>query len=247
MEKLPVNSRVLAEMAEEPGQGLEMNGRTARMGGIIAEKRMKATRAGGMMCFLQLEDLYGATEVLVFPRVYQRLGQELEADRAVLLEGKLSVREDEAPKLLLEAAVPLEAGPGALSPLPQASGPALGGADAYPPAGMAGPQAGFSAFPPGEAPPPARFDETMLPEPMRERPFHPPAEKDPRTLYLRLSGPEDRERAARILMTAPGPIRVVFLFPGGGQREAPHNLFVEEDFPRDALERAFGPGAAALR
>ena len=54
------------------------------------------------MAFLQLEDLYGTTEVLVFPKVYERVSELLRTDSPVLLTGKLSVREEEAPKLLLD-------------------------------------------------------------------------------------------------------------------------------------------------
>ena len=57
-----------------------------------------------IMAFVQLEDLYGATEVLVFPRVYERYRSVLLGDSVVLLNGRLSVREDEAPKLILESA-----------------------------------------------------------------------------------------------------------------------------------------------
>ena len=76
--------------------------KTVSMGGLIAEKKMKAVKSGNMMAFLQLEDLYGTTEVLVFPKVYERVSELLRTDSPVLLTGKLSVREEEAPKLLLD-------------------------------------------------------------------------------------------------------------------------------------------------
>ena len=81
--------------------------RSVAMGGLIAEKRMKATKNGSMMAFVQLEDLYGVTEVLVFPKVYDRVSQMLKTDDPVLMSGKLSIREDEAPKLLLDRIAPL--------------------------------------------------------------------------------------------------------------------------------------------
>ena len=81
-------------------------------------------------------------------------------------------------------------------------------------AGPAGPPATY--VPPG----PARFDERRC-RAHAGAAFQPPAERDPRTLCLRLSGPEDREKAARILMITPGPIRVVFAYPGGERRMRP--------------------------
>ena len=222
LENLPVNARTLKDLADEPDHGMRMDGQGVRMGGIIAEKRMKATRSGSMMCFLQLEDLYGVTEVLVFPRVYERVGSQLEVDQAVLLGGRLSVREEEEPKLLLEGVGPLQAG---------AEGKDL-----------------FAADPsPRQAPAPG-FDESSLPEPMRARPFvRAQAQPDGRTLYIGLTRREDRERAARILMPTPGCIRVVFHYPDGQEQEAPHNLFVGQGFRRQALEAAFGAGNVALK
>ncbi len=113
LNQLEVNSRFLASLAEEsPDGGMSMDQMTVRMGGIIAEKKMKAARSGNMMAFVQLEDLYGVTEVLVFPKVYERVSHLLIEDTAVLMTGKLSVREEESPKLLLDSVVPLR---GALS------------------------------------------------------------------------------------------------------------------------------------
>ena len=104
---LEVNSRFLAELAERSDHGMAYDQRVVRMGGLIAEKKMKAVKSGNMMAFVQLEDLYGVTEVLVFPKVYERVSAQLQADEAVVMTGKLSVREDEDAKLLLERVAPL--------------------------------------------------------------------------------------------------------------------------------------------
>ena len=105
---LEVNSRFLAELTEHPDHGMEYDQRVVRMGGLIAEKKMKAVKSGNMMAFVQLEDLYGVTEVLVFPKTYERVSAMLVPETAVLMQGRLSVREDEAPKLLLESVQPLK-------------------------------------------------------------------------------------------------------------------------------------------
>ena len=104
---LEVNSRFLAELAERSDHGMAYDQRVVRMGGLIAEKKMKAVKSGNMMAFVQLEDLYGVTEVLVFPKVYDRVSSQLMTDEAVVMTGKLSVREDEDAKLLLERVAPL--------------------------------------------------------------------------------------------------------------------------------------------
>ena len=108
LSKLRVSSQTLAELTEAPDGGMSWDQKTVRMGGLVAEKKLKCTKSGGMMAFIQLEDMYGVTEVLVFPRVYDRESATLEQDAAVVMTGRLSVREDEAPKLLMDRVAPLK-------------------------------------------------------------------------------------------------------------------------------------------
>lgn len=111
LSRLTVNSRFLASLAEDsPEGGISYDQRAVSMGGIVAERKLKATKNGNMMAFVQLEDMYGSTEVLVFPKVFERVGHILQKDAPVLLTGKLSVREEDAPKLLLDRAEPLNGG-----------------------------------------------------------------------------------------------------------------------------------------
>ena len=55
-----------------------------------------------------LEDLTGQIEGLVFPKVYERYVPLLNVDSLVILDGKLSFREEEEPKLLVDAVRPLD-------------------------------------------------------------------------------------------------------------------------------------------
>ena len=109
MDLLEVDSRYLASLKEDsPDGGMSHDQATVSIGGMLTEKKMKATKSGSMMAFLQLEDLYGVTEVLVFPKVYDRVSSMLQQDAALVLTGKLSVREDEDIKLLLDNVQPLK-------------------------------------------------------------------------------------------------------------------------------------------
>ena len=120
LSKLEVNSQVLQGLSEEADGGMAWDQKLVSMGGIVAERKLKATKSGTMMAFVQLEDMYGLTEVLVFPKVYDRVGHLLSQDAAVLLTGRLSVREEESPKLLLDSVRPLGGGEAALDPPPRA-------------------------------------------------------------------------------------------------------------------------------
>ena len=60
------------------------------------------------MGFITLEDLTGQIECLVFPKVFERYQGMMAVDDLVILRGRLSIREEESPKLLVDKLTPLE-------------------------------------------------------------------------------------------------------------------------------------------
>ncbi|MBP3284468.1 MAG: DNA polymerase III subunit alpha [Clostridia bacterium] len=80
------------------------------VGGIIVGRKNKITKNNEMMSFLTLEDFYGTLEVIVFPKTYQKIASVLQEDVPILLKGRLSLREDEEPKIICQSAELLEIG-----------------------------------------------------------------------------------------------------------------------------------------
>ena len=105
--RLTMNTSALTELLESPDGGLSHDGMRVQMGGMLTEVRQKATKAGNLMGFATLEDLTGTIESLVFPKVLERVSTDLVPDTAVILSGRLSIREDEEPKLILDSVEPL--------------------------------------------------------------------------------------------------------------------------------------------
>nr|MBR4281460.1 DNA polymerase III subunit alpha [Clostridia bacterium] len=108
LQKLPFSTAQLDGIEEREDRGLEMDGMYVEMGGILTEVKGKATKKGAYMGFITIEDLTGQIECLVFPKVYEKYQAMMSVDDLVVLSGKLSVREDEAPKLLVDSLVPLD-------------------------------------------------------------------------------------------------------------------------------------------
>jgi len=77
------------------------------IGGLIAEVNKKVTRKNDMMAFIRLEDMYGDIEVIVFPKVFHDYKYLLEPDSVVIISGRVSIREEEQPKILCERIEPL--------------------------------------------------------------------------------------------------------------------------------------------
>ena len=88
----------------------------------IVKSKMMTTKSNTMMAFTSVEDLTGTMEVIVFPRVLETFRDALKDNAVVVIEGRLSVREDEAPRLMAESISPIE---GYVPGRPQANRPNL--------------------------------------------------------------------------------------------------------------------------
>ena len=78
------------------------------LGGILSSVNQKVTRNNTIMAFLTLEDLTGSIEVIVFPKTLENVKNLCVTDSLVIVKGRISLKEDEAPKLLCESIEPLE-------------------------------------------------------------------------------------------------------------------------------------------
>lgn len=77
------------------------------IGGIISEVSKKITKNNAMMAFLRVEDMYGSIEVIVFPKSFEKAKSMIFEDSIVLIKGRISIREEEQTKILVEKIEPL--------------------------------------------------------------------------------------------------------------------------------------------
>lgn len=87
---------------EETGETRVADGAKVTIGGMITEKKIKYTKNEKVMAFLQVEDLVGSVEVIVFPRDYEKYGNAVMEDSKVFIKGRVSVEEDKDAKLVCE-------------------------------------------------------------------------------------------------------------------------------------------------
>ncbi len=73
-----------------------------RIAGVVTDIKSISTKKNRMMAFVTVEDLYGQMEVIVFPNIYERFASLLANESQIIVEGKISVKEDEQPKILAE-------------------------------------------------------------------------------------------------------------------------------------------------
>ena len=84
------------------------DGDTVKMAGLIIKIKNTVTRKSGeKMSILKIEDLEGTIEVLVFPESYKQNSRYIQPNSAVLVSGRLSLKE-ESPKIIANSILPVE-------------------------------------------------------------------------------------------------------------------------------------------
>lgn len=80
--------------------------RTVTIGGMITQRRTQLTKNGERMAFLTLEDLYGSTEIIVFPEAYRQSQACCERDDPLLIWGKVESEGSEG-RVIAQRILPL--------------------------------------------------------------------------------------------------------------------------------------------
>ncbi len=83
------------------------DGQMVRIGGMITTSKVIRTKREDLMAFIQLEDLRGMVEVVVFPSVYAECQELLGDDAPIMVQGKVQV-DDKGAKILADTLIPME-------------------------------------------------------------------------------------------------------------------------------------------
>ena len=75
--------------------------------GIVQNVKMKTTRSNSMMAYVTVEDDTAAIEMLAFSNVLNQYGGYLRENSAVVITGRLSLREDKEPQIVVNRARPI--------------------------------------------------------------------------------------------------------------------------------------------
>ena len=75
--------------------------------GIVQNVKMKTTKNQSMMAYVTLEDDTGAMELLTFSNALGQYGSYLHENAAVMITGRISVREDKDPQMVVNRVQPL--------------------------------------------------------------------------------------------------------------------------------------------
>ncbi len=76
--------------------------------GVITTISRKTDRKGKQMAFVGIEDFSGSGETILFSDTYKKHAELILEEKMILIRGKVSIREGEAPKVLADEIIPLE-------------------------------------------------------------------------------------------------------------------------------------------
>ncbi len=103
-----VSIRAITEDFEQAeGPTVYQDEQKITVAGIVAAYRTRTTRTNRLMAYATVEDDTSAIELLCFSRTVERYGRELGEGSAVLVRGKLSVRDEKPPQIICDEVFPL--------------------------------------------------------------------------------------------------------------------------------------------
>lgn len=93
---------ILADFAGEEGPNTYRDGQRVAIAGVVSSYRTRTTRNNTLMAYVMLEDDTAAMELLCFARVLNESGSYIKENAALLAEGKISVRDEKEPQLMVD-------------------------------------------------------------------------------------------------------------------------------------------------
>ena len=91
----------------ENGEDTYQDEQIVNIAGIVEAIKMKTTRSGSMMAYVTVEDDTGSMELLTFSSILGQYGSMLYENAAVILNGRISVRDEKPPQLVVNRVTPI--------------------------------------------------------------------------------------------------------------------------------------------
>ncbi len=98
---------VMTSGGEEDRPSPYGDGQRVTLAGVVASVRTKTTKNNSLMAYVMLEDATGAIELLCFSRTLTESGAYLKVNLPVVVTGRVSVRDEKAPQLMVDRVTPL--------------------------------------------------------------------------------------------------------------------------------------------
>ena len=102
----PIGS-ILADFSGEDGPERFSDGQAITVAGIVGSYKTRATKNNSMMAYVNLEDDSGTMELIMFQRALDTGRQYLKENNAIVVRGRISVRDEKEPQIMVDTIRPL--------------------------------------------------------------------------------------------------------------------------------------------
>ena len=93
---------ILGDFAADDGPQRFSDNQYVTVAGVISSMRTRTTRNNSLMSYVQLEDDTGTMEMIAFQKVIDTCGSLLRENNAVIVRGRISVRDEKEPQLMAD-------------------------------------------------------------------------------------------------------------------------------------------------
>ena len=98
---------VMSDFTQEGGPQRFRDGQTVTVAGVVESARTRTTKNNTLMSYIQLEDDTGSMELMAFQRALDQGGAYIQENAALLVTGRISVRDEKDPQLMVETIRPI--------------------------------------------------------------------------------------------------------------------------------------------
>ena len=102
---------IVEGVSAEDGTAKFSDGQQVTVAGIVISCKSRPTKNGSLMAYVLLEDETASMELLCFNRVLEKAGSYLAVNTPVLVKGRLSLRDEKPPQVMVDDVLPLESAP----------------------------------------------------------------------------------------------------------------------------------------
>ena len=123
--RAPPMASILEDFAQEGGPTRFADDQRITLCGVVTASKTKTTKNNSLMAYVTVEDDTASMELLCFARVLDACGAYLKENQAVVVKGRLSVRDEKAPQVMADSVYPLSTVKGGTPPPPAPKGEKL--------------------------------------------------------------------------------------------------------------------------
>ncbi len=98
---------VMSDFAQEGGPSRFHDNQMVTVAGVVESHRTRTTKNNALMSYIQLEDDTGSMELMAFQKALDSGGAYIKDNAALLVKGRISVRDEKDPQLMVDTIRPI--------------------------------------------------------------------------------------------------------------------------------------------